>query len=125
MGVIRNTKAIEELASLFLEDEKALSVIEIVSKFSSKMNKSTVYRALKRLEDDEIIHAFIDGDGLKCYAKNRNSNKKEVHPHFHCKTCGTSICVPYEYEIPSYQNHKIDSAQILLFGECNKCLVMK
>jgi len=125
MGVIRNTKAIEELTSLFLEDEKALSVIEIVSKFSSKMNKSTVYRALKRLEDDEIIHAFIDGDGLKCYAKNRNSNKKEVHPHFHCKTCGTSICVPYEYEIPSYQNHKIDSAQILLFGECNKCLVMK
>ena len=125
MGVIRNTKAIEELASLFLEDEKALSVIEIVSKFSSKMNKSTVYRALKRLEDDEIIHAFIDGDGLKCYAKNRNSNKKEVHPHFHCKSCGTSICVPYEYEIPSYQNHKIDSAQILLFGECNKCLVMK
>lgn len=125
MGVIRNTKAIEELASLFLEDEKALSVIEIVSKFSSKMNKSTVYRALKRLQDDEIIHAFIDGDGLKCYAKNRNSNKKEVHPHFHCKTCGTSICVPYEYEIPSYQNHKIDSAQILLFGECNKCLVMK
>ena len=112
MGVIRNTKAIEELTSLFLEDEKALSVIEIVSKFSSKMNKSTVYRALKRLEDDEIIHAFIDGDGLKCYAKNRNSNKKEVHPHFHCKTCGTSICVPYEYEIPSYQNHKIDSAQI-------------
>ena len=108
-----------------MEDEKALSVIEIVSKFSSKMNKSTVYRALKRLEDDEIIHAFIDGDGLKCYAKNRNSNKKEVHPHFHCKTCGTSICVPYEYEIPSYQNHKIDSAQILLFGECNKCLVMK
>ena len=125
MGVIRNTKAIEELTSLFLEDEKALSVIEIVSKFSSKMNKSTVYRSLKRLEDDEIIHAFIDGDGLKCYAKNRNSNKKEVHPHFHCKTCGTSICVPYEYEIPSYQNHKIDSAQILLFGECNKCLVMK
>ena len=125
MGVIRNTKAIEELTSLFLEDEKALSVIEIVSKFSSKMNKSTVYRALKRLEDDEIIHAFIDGDGLKCYAKNRSSNKKEVHPHFHCKTCGTSICVPYEYEIPSYQNHKIDSAQILLFGECNKCLVMK
>lgn len=125
MGVIRNTKAIEELTSLFLEDEKALSVIEIVSKFSSKMNKSTVYRALKRLEDDEIIHAFIDGDGLKCYAKNRSSNKKEVHPHFHCKTCGTSICVPYEYEIPSYQNHKIDSAQILLFGECNTCLVMK
>ena len=31
MGVIRNTKAIEELTSLFLEDEKALSVIEIVS----------------------------------------------------------------------------------------------
>ena len=125
MGVVRNTKAIEELTSLFLDDEKALSVVEIVNILSSKMNKSTVYRALKRLEDDEIIHAFIDGDGLKCYAKNRNSNKKEVHPHFHCKTCGTSICVPYEYEIPSYQNHKIDSAQILLFGECNKCLVMK
>ncbi len=125
MGVVRNTKAIEELTSLFLDDEKALSVVEIVNILSSKMNKSTVYRALKRLEDDEIIHAFIDGDGLKCYAKNRNSNKKEVHPHFHCKTCGTSICVPYEYEIPSYQNHKIDYAQILLFGECNKCLVMK
>ena len=122
MGVVRNTKAIEELTSLFLDDEKALSVVEIVNILSSKMNKTTVYRALKRLEDDELIHSFMDRDGLKCYAKNRNSNKKEVHPHFHCKSCGTSICVPFEFEIPKYQNHKIESAQILLYGECNKCL---
>jgi Fur family ferric uptake transcriptional regulator len=122
MGVVRNTKAIEELTSLFLDDEKALSVVEIVNKLSSKMNKTTVYRALKRLEDDEVIHSFIDRDGLKCYAKNRNSNKKEVHPHFHCKSCGTSICVPFEYEIPKYQSHKIESAQVLLYGKCDKCL---
>ena len=69
MGVVRNTKAIEELTSLFLDDEKALSVVEIVNILSSKMNKTTVYRALKRLEDDEVIHSFMDRDGLKCYAK--------------------------------------------------------
>ena len=36
MGVVRNTKAIEELTSLFLDDEKALSVVEIVNILSSK-----------------------------------------------------------------------------------------
>ena len=32
----------------------------------------------------------MDRDGLKCYAK-IEIQIKEVHPHFHCKSCGTSI----------------------------------
>ena len=86
------------------------------------MNKTTVYRALKRLEDDEVIHSFMDRDGLKCYAKIEIQIKKRFILIFIVSLCGTSICVPFEFEIPKYQNHKIESAQILLYGECNKCL---
>ena len=47
-----------------LKENKAVSIIELVDRFSDKMNKTTVYRILDRLEKSGILHSFLDQKGI-------------------------------------------------------------
>ena len=69
MSISRNTKTVKLLLKLFDKENNALSIVDLVSILSQKMNKTTVYRILQRLEEAGILHSFIDKDGLKRYAK--------------------------------------------------------
>ena len=71
MSISRKTKSIELVLNSF-DNTSAVSVIELVEKFKNHMNKTTVYRILERLEKSNILHSFIDNEGLKRYAKNEN-----------------------------------------------------
>ena len=90
------------------------------------MDKTTVYRILERLEDSDMLHSFIDNDGLKRYAKGdihiSSSNHINVHPHFLCEECGTSSCLPIEITIPNIPNYTIKSSEHLLIGQCKDCI---
>ena len=98
---MRKTKQLKLLLNEFNQKEDAISIVELVNKFSDKMNKTTVYRILDRFEKEGILHWFIDNDGLKRYAKNKKkSNTKEVHPHFLCEDCGTTSCIPINIKRP-------------------------
>ena len=86
MKISRKTKTVKLLLDLFDQNYHAISVVELISIFSGKMNKTTVYRILNRLEDSGILHSFVDKDGLKRYAKGdqreTSSELSKVHPHF-------------------------------------------
>ena len=69
MKISRKTKTLKIVLDLFDKRDNAYSVVELVSIFSKKMNKTTVYRILDRLEDSGLLHSFLDKDGLKRYAK--------------------------------------------------------
>ena len=71
MNKIRQTKSVKPIIDALTEN-KAISIIELVDRFSDKMNKTTVYRILQRLEKSEILHSFKDQNGLKRYAKNNS-----------------------------------------------------
>ena len=58
------------ILDLFDKSNNAISVVDLISTFNNKMNKTTVYRILNRLEESGILHSFSDKDGLKRYAKN-------------------------------------------------------
>ena len=126
MSIVRKTKTVKLLLQTFKQTNDAISVVELVSKFSKNMNKTTVYRILDRLEESGILHSFVDQDGLKRYAKgeqNTNaSNKLNMHPHFLCEDCGTSSCLPIKISIPSIPNYTIKSSEHLLIGQCKNCL---
>ena len=126
MSIIRKTKTVKLLLQTFEQTTDAISVVELVSKFSKNMNKTTVYRILDRLEEDGILHSFVDQDGLKRYAKGEQktkfSNKLSMHPHFLCEDCGTSSCLPIKISIPSIPNYTIKSSEHLLIGQCKNCL---
>ena len=71
MNIFKKTKSVNLILESFNEKE-ALSIIELVDKFTNKMNKTTVYRILERLEQANILHSFVDQNGLKRYAKNKS-----------------------------------------------------
>lgn len=125
MGVIRKTKSVEMLLHVFSECKNALSVVHLIDSLKEHMNKTTVYRILDRLEQDGIVHSFLDKDGLKWYAKCSDCNSEDhsdLHPHFQCKDCGTIQCLPVDIQIPTITNHQIESVEVLLQGTCANCL---
>jgi len=124
MGIIRKTKAVTEVLQIFEEKNEAKSVVYLIELLNEKMNKTTVYRILDRLEQDGIIHSFNGKAGLKWYAKCNScsvSNHSDKHPHFQCTECDKVECLSIEIKIPSIKNHKVDSTNILLMGQCEVC----
>lgn len=124
MGVTRKTKTVKELLTVFENIENALSVVDLVKQLANKMNKTTVYRILERLESDGHLHSFIGRDGLKWYAKCNECSSvhhNDVHPHFQCSDCGKSECIDLDVSIPKISNRKIDNIELLLVGQCEEC----
>ena len=125
MIISRKTKTVKLVLELFREKKFAIPVVDIVSIFANKMNKTTVYRILQRLEDSGILHSFMDKEGLKRYAKGdqrkSNSTNQIIHPHFLCDDCGISICLPLEISTPSIPNYTINSSDHLYSGQCQDC----
>ncbi len=91
MGIRRKTEAATLLLEEFKKDSNAISAIELIKRLDQKINKTTVYRLLDKLEDDGVIHYFLDTKGIKWYATCSDCSKtqhQDVHPHFQCTECG-------------------------------------
>ena len=69
MGIIRKTKSVKLLIDEFEKHSSAISVITLIERLGSQMNKTTVYRVLDKLEDDGFLHSFLGKNGNKWYAK--------------------------------------------------------
>tara|TARA_X000000368_G_C22928346_1_gene666365 strand:- start:113 stop:496 length:384 start_codon:yes stop_codon:yes gene_type:complete len=125
MNISRKTKTVKLVLDLFESTNNAISVVDLVSVFKGKMNKTTVYRILNRLEESGILHSFTDRNGLKRYAKGNQKpgsvKDSNIHSHFLCNDCGISSCLPLEIPIPSLPNTRIDSSDHLLTGQCENC----
>ena len=125
MGVIRKTKSVQTLLDIFEKNKEAISVVQLIHLLKQKMNKTTIYRILERMESDGIVHSFMDKDGLKWYATCHDCSAThhfDVHPHFQCQDCGKVDCLSINVKIPTIPNRKINHSQVLLIGTCEKCL---
>lgn len=126
MGIIRKTKSVQLLIDEFEKHSKAISVITLVERFSSDMNKTTIYRVLDKLEDDGFLHSFLGKKGHKWYAKcNKDCSKTghhDAHAHFECLECGKVDCITTDIAIPQIANRKVEFSQVLLQGCCEECL---
>lgn len=126
MGIIRKTKSVEALLNEFEKDSGAISVIELIKRFNSSLNKTTVYRVLDKLEDDGVLHSFLGINGIKWYAKCSGCSKSQhidVHPHFQCLDCGKVDCLDVSITIPKLSMREVIASQILIQGRCEACNV--
>ena len=90
------------------------------------MNKTTIYRILDRLEDDGVLHSFLGKNGHKWFAKCHNCSASEhhdIHPHFQCSDCGKVDCLTSTITIPEIPNRIVTTAQVLLQGKCEDCIL--
>ena len=125
MGIVRKTKAVNTVLNIFEHKNEAKSVVNLIELVKGEMNKTTVYRILDRLEQDGTIHCFNGKDGLKWYAKCNGCSENhhyDLHPHFQCTNCDKVECLSLEVKIPTLKNHKVDTTDILLMGQCSDCL---
>jgi len=123
---MRKTKSIKLLLDEFEKESTALSVIVLVERLSSKLNKTTVYRVLDKLEDDGVLHSFLGRNGYKWYAKCSDCSEEghdDAHAHFQCTDCGKVDCLSTSVPIPKIPNRQVDVSQVLLQGKCEACLV--
>lgn len=124
MGVIRRTKSVETLLTIFENNKDAVSAVQLIDLLKEKMNKTTIYRILERIEKDGIVHSFVDKDGLKWYAACHGCSAAQhvdIHPHFQCQDCGKVDCLTVDMKIPSIPNREISFSQVLLIGKCESC----
>jgi Fur family ferric uptake transcriptional regulator len=124
VGVVRKTKSVNTILETFEKTSDAISVVELIERFSDQMNKTTIYRILDRLDEDGVLHSFLGKGGVKWYAKCSGcseSHHVDVHPHFQCKVCGKTDCVEVEIPIPKLSNRIIESSQLLFVGLCEEC----
>lgn len=125
MNSFNKTKSVKALLEVFYDSDEAISAINLVKLLKPIMNKTTVYRILDRLEKNKLLHKFIGKDGLSWYAKIENdsiSDNSKLHPHFQCSDCGITKCLDQELSVPLVPNYKIDTAELLLIGQCENCL---
>ena len=126
MGIIRKTQSLDRLLKEFENEVSAISVIELIKRLDSQMNKTTIYRVLDKLEDDAVLHSFLDKKGIKWYAKCGDCTKSkhlDVHPHFECVDCGKIDCVTLELNFPKIPGREIFSSHISIQGRCELCSV--
>ena len=124
MGIIRRTKSIEVLLDEFQKCSGAISTVELIKRLGLKLNKTTIYRVLDKLEDDGFLHSFLGRNGIKWYAKCHNCTKSkhvDIHPHFQCLNCGKVDCLTVDVKIPKIPNREITASHILIQGKCEEC----
>ena len=129
MGIHRKTESLDVLLNEFNNSLKAISAVDLVNRLSNKMNKTTIYRLLKKLEEDFVLHSFFGKNGLKWYAKcggccksGSESIAKKIQPHFQCLTCGKIDLLSVELKILDATKHLKSASQFLIQGKCESCV---
>ncbi|WP_394749341.1 Fur family transcriptional regulator [Spongiimicrobium salis] len=124
MGIIRKTQSAGIILAEFAKEKGAISVVELVKRLGTIMNKTTIYRVLDKLEDDGVLHSFLSNNGIKWYAKCNGcstSGHIDAHPHFECLDCGKVDCLEVQITIPKVPNRKVVASNILIKGRCEQC----
>lgn len=125
MGIMRRTRSFEVLLDEFQKNSGAIAAIALIERLGSQLNKTTIYRVLDKLEDEGVLHSFLDKNGIKWYAKCKGcsiSGHLDVHPHFQCLDCGKVDCLTVNVDIPKIPNREVAIFQILIQGKCEACL---
>jgi Fur family transcriptional regulator, ferric uptake regulator len=125
MKQTRNTQAKTEILNLVNTSETALSHHMIQEKVGALCNRVTIYRVLERLEEEGLIHKFVNVDGVVNYAKCHSCKEGHHfhnHVHFNCKKCHEVTCI--ENIVPKItmpSQFVIEDYNFVVSGICPNC----
>lgn len=108
-----------------MKNKHAVSLQDIESDFA-KADKSTLYRTLKKFEENKLVHTIDDGTKQLKYALCLEACECEIsdlHYHFHCVACLNTFCLTNQ-NIPKIElpkNFTMQQANMVVKGICESC----
>lgn len=124
---LRHTESREEILSLFLMHQTALSQPEI-EKAITVCDRVTIYRTLTAFLENGILHKVLEDAGAMRYALCKTQHCSEHthhhdHVHFKCEDCGDTTCVEeVKILVPTLPSgFKVKESNLLIQGVCPKC----
>lgn len=108
-----------------MKSEIALSLADLEIEMD-QADRTTIYRTLKKFEENKLIHSIEDGTGSIKYAmceSNCNCTPEFTHAHFHCNHCAQTFCLKNIHlpEINLPKNFSIEQSSFILKGICDHC----
>lgn len=106
------------------------NIIEYFKSIGSPIGKSTVYRYLDNLVEENIVRKYVTSDRGDAACFQYINGDDECYNHFHmkCSKCGNLIHLDC-HEIGELSKHicknhkfKIDMCKTVLYGTCEKCM---
>lgn len=124
---MRFTRQRADVLTIFDHKKEALSQADIEKDLPEQFDRITLYRILRSLEANGILHKVPEDSGATRFALcGDNCNEKEhqhEHVHFKCTGCGKIQCLE-AVEIPAIKlpgGYIFKEAKLLVEGICNKC----
>ena len=109
------------------KSEVAMSVDDLELALETA-DRVTIYRTLKKFEENNLVHPIEDGTGALKYAlceTNCQCTTEFTHAHFHCNKCNQTYCLRNiqlpEIKLP--KNFEAEQSSFILKGICDKCKV--
>lgn len=107
----------------------AEDIINHFKKIGTPIGKSTIYRYLDNLVQENIIRKYVSTEAVAaCFQYINNQNECNNHYHMKCTKCGALIHLDCE-EVNELSEHifkdhkfKLDTCKTVLYGICEKCL---
>ncbi len=123
---IRKTPFRVKVLDIFMSNRSQAMDTAMVEQRLDDFDRITLYRTIKKFEEEGIIHQAIDGTNEKKYAlcgeKCSSHNHTDNHAHFVCSSCSQTSCI--EYTIPNISapaEYQVDQVHIALKGICPSC----
>lgn len=125
MPTERRTKQQQAIERVINASKRPLSPGEVLAhaqRQSESLSLATVYRALKRLEEDgTIARVEIAGQPTRFESERAAS---QHHHHFVCRGCDRVFDIPgcaHGVEGLAPAGFRVESHEIVLFGLCEQC----
>jgi len=123
----RNTRAKKRIQEILLHSDVALSHADLQERLGGLCDRVTVYRVLRRLEEEGLIHKVHNVDGAVKYARCSHPptvphHEHHDHAHFSCHRCHEMTCldeVSPSYSLP--ENYVVEALNFVLSGVCPNC----
>lgn len=108
-----------------MKAEVAMSLADL--EFSlDPADRVTIYRTLKKFEENGLVHTIEDGTGAMKYAlceSNCTCTPEFTHAHFHCNQCNQTYCLRHIHlpHISLPKNFTVEQSSFILKGICDHC----
>lgn len=122
-----NPTAMRLLVLEFLLKQSSAISLSDLEKGMEPADRVTIYRALKKFEENGLVHSIDDGSGVPKFAVCENDCKAghhhDLHVHFFCNRCRETSCLPKSHipQVGLPEGFISEEVSLMVKGTCNKC----